>query len=154
MKFWNCPMRSRYNMLQSFWPISKCWILIGQNLKENLRVDKENLLESNEAGGDEMSSPLFLCVAHFAIRAVLLRLSVLADWSSCHIVSLVIDRHDEKVIMIDMVKMLFINREPGGHWGFVLAGSHCRSTLPPGFQINPIFFPSVDGILRFSKWWS
>ena len=32
----------------------------------------KDLLESNEAGGDEMSSPLFLCVANFSVRAVLL----------------------------------------------------------------------------------
>ena len=38
----------------------------------SMKYKRSNLLKSNEAGGDEMSSPRFLRVAHFAISAVLL----------------------------------------------------------------------------------
>ena len=38
----------------------------------SMKYKRSNLLKSNESGGDEMSSPRFLRVAHFAISAVLL----------------------------------------------------------------------------------
>ena len=37
-----------------------------------MKYNRKNLLKSNEASGDEMSSPLFLRIAHFSISAVLL----------------------------------------------------------------------------------
>lgn len=45
--------------------------------------------------------------------------------------------HCASVIIIDhhaIVDLSFMKKEPGGHWDFGLAGSHCRSALSPMLQ--------------------